>query len=122
MKETVECLKIGNKIKKWREIRNFSQEYMASKLDMSQANYSRIETDQIDIQLNVLQKITQILDVTIEDILRFDPKYFFNNTNFNSSTFTGNIQSPSNVEGDIKNLKAQIDLLTKAVLKLSDKL
>jgi transcriptional regulator with XRE-family HTH domain len=37
---------LGSKIKTIREMKNFTQEYIAEKLEMSQSNYSRIERNQ----------------------------------------------------------------------------
>ncbi|WP_309281651.1 helix-turn-helix transcriptional regulator, partial [Fluviicola sp.] len=35
---------VGQKIKKLRELKNFTQEYMANRLEMTQPSYSKIET------------------------------------------------------------------------------
>lgn len=40
---------IGNKIKNIRELKNFTQEYMAEKLDISQAAYSKLEKGDIKV-------------------------------------------------------------------------
>lgn len=40
-------LQVGQKIKKIRELRNYTQEYMAEQLGMSQTGYGNIERDEI---------------------------------------------------------------------------
>ncbi|HXA02953.1 MAG TPA: helix-turn-helix transcriptional regulator, partial [Cytophagaceae bacterium] len=42
-------MSVGSKIKKIRELRNYTQEYMADRLQMSQSGYSKIETDEVDV-------------------------------------------------------------------------
>ncbi|TAE49422.1 MAG: XRE family transcriptional regulator, partial [Cytophagales bacterium] len=55
-------MEIGKKIKKLRELRNITQEYMAEKLDTSQQNYSRWEKGEIEITVSRLEQIAKILD------------------------------------------------------------
>jgi transcriptional regulator with XRE-family HTH domain len=56
---------IGQRIKKFREERNITQEAMAKHLDVTQSNYGRLEKD--DRRLNVVKllKIVHILDINI---------------------------------------------------------
>lgn len=70
---------IGQKIKKMREFRNFTQEHLAKSLDMTQAGYSRIERDEVDVTIKKLVKIAKILDVTINDLFSFDDTKIFQN-------------------------------------------
>ncbi|EAY29441.1 helix-turn-helix domain-containing protein [Microscilla marina] len=73
-------MKIGEKVRKLRELRDFSQEYMAEQLGMSQQNYSAIENNQDeDISLKRLKRIAQILEIQMNDLLSFDEKNIFNN-------------------------------------------
>lgn len=71
-------MEIGNKIKKVREIKGFTREYMAAQLEMSVSNYGRLERDEIPITLDKLEQISQALDVKYWDILAFDEKQVFN--------------------------------------------
>jgi transcriptional regulator with XRE-family HTH domain len=69
---------IGEKIRKIREMKDFSQEYMAKKLDMSQNNYSRIEMGKVKVDIDRLQEISKLLEVDPIDIINFDDRYVFN--------------------------------------------
>lgn len=69
---------IGQKIKRIREIRNLTQDYMASKLNITQAAYSSIESGKTKIDDNKLKSIAQILDVDEDIIKNFDDKVIFN--------------------------------------------
>ena len=68
---------IGEKIRKIRNIRGYSQEYMGSRLHMSQNNYSRIELDQINLTLKTLHDIAAVLEVSTQDILNFQEAQLF---------------------------------------------
>lgn len=71
---------IGNKIRKIRELKGFSQEYVASKLALSQTAYSKIEsmaTKKIDNEK--LKEIAAALEVELDDIIHFNESMVFNN-------------------------------------------
>lgn len=72
-------MEIGTKIKKIRELRNYTQEYMAQMLEVSQSTYARYEKDDGDLTVSKLEKISEILEVKIEDLINFTDKYVFNN-------------------------------------------
>lgn len=69
---------IGQKIKKLRELKNLTQEYMAAQLEMSQSAYSKIETGESDVTFKKLELISRALDVKPEDILTFNERLVFN--------------------------------------------
>jgi len=64
----------GQKIRAIRELRNFSQEYMADKLSIKQNSYSKIENSQIKLSTEMLQKISEVLEVSPMDIMNFQPE------------------------------------------------
>lgn len=70
-------MKVGLKIRKIRELRNYSQDFMASELGIAQRSYSSIELDETSPSLVRLGKIAHLLQVSVADILRFDPKSLF---------------------------------------------
>ncbi len=71
----------GSKIKVIRELRNFSQEYMAEKLGIKQNSYSNIENNQTKLTTEMLQKIANVLEVSPLDIMNFQPAVInFTNT------------------------------------------
>lgn len=68
---------INNKIKtvavnirKIREYRNYTQEYLAMKLDISQNAYSKIELGYTKITLERLYEIAQILEVDLIQLIK----------------------------------------------------
>jgi transcriptional regulator with XRE-family HTH domain len=66
--------KIGSKIKKMRELRNFTQDFVAESIGISQASYSEIETDKTDVSLSRLSQIAEVLGVSTSDIISFDER------------------------------------------------
>lgn len=57
--------KIDSKIKKTREDKGITQVLMAYHLEMSEANYGRLEKDDARLNLPKLNKIAEVLEVNI---------------------------------------------------------
>lgn len=74
---------IGEKIRIQRQIKNYSQQYMAFMLDISQAAYSNIERGSTVLTLQRVFEIAEILEIS-PFILMPRPKY---GTGINLSTF-----------------------------------
>ncbi|GAA3757862.1 helix-turn-helix transcriptional regulator [Flavobacterium ginsengiterrae] len=70
---------IKDKIKNIRELKNYTQNYLADQLGISQAAYSKIEKGITDLSFNKLEEIAVILEVNLEDILHFETDLFLNN-------------------------------------------
>lgn len=62
----------GTVIKQYRELRNYSQEYVAKKMGISQNAYSKIENNITQVTVNHLKSISATLDVPVMDLLRDD--------------------------------------------------
>lgn len=63
----------GAKIKKLREIRGYSQSFMAVKLGISQTQYSYLENKQKCIAEDVIKIIAVLLGVSVAYLENFDP-------------------------------------------------
>jgi transcriptional regulator with XRE-family HTH domain len=61
---------IARNIKTEREKQNFTQEYMASELDISQPAYSKIEAAKTEVTFHQLIRISRILKVDILVLIR----------------------------------------------------
>lgn len=68
---------IGDKIKSIRELKNYTQEYMAYQLGMTQAGYSKIEKGKTRLNLEKLQKLSVILELPVEAIINFETQRYF---------------------------------------------
>jgi transcriptional regulator with XRE-family HTH domain len=106
-----------NKIKQIRELKNFTQEYVAQQLGLSTRAYSKIETGETQLTINRLNEISAILEVQPMEVLGFDDKKVFNFYNSNDINNVKNMNMPEKLiqqyEETIQALKEQI-----AVMKL----
>jgi transcriptional regulator with XRE-family HTH domain len=59
----------GHKLRLLREFRNYSQEYIAEKLGITQNAYSRIENNQTRLTAERLEKLAVILEITPMELL-----------------------------------------------------
>lgn len=64
-------------IKKIRELKNLTREYVADELEMSTSGYGKIERGEVDLTVSKLIKIAKVLNVSIEFIFKFDVEIFF---------------------------------------------
>jgi transcriptional regulator with XRE-family HTH domain len=62
-----------HKIRKLRESKDFSQEYMADQLGMSQGNYAKIESGKIKLGTVRLKKIAAILEKSTQYFMSEEP-------------------------------------------------
>jgi transcriptional regulator with XRE-family HTH domain len=62
----------GTVLRKYRELRNYSQDYVARKMGISQNAYSKIENNITQLTVNHVKQISQILEVSVMDLLRDD--------------------------------------------------
>jgi transcriptional regulator with XRE-family HTH domain len=81
---------LGTKIKKIRELKDYTQEYMASSLGITITGYGKIERNESEITVSKLQKIAKILDVDYRQILDFDEKQIFNIQNGDNAAIGNN--------------------------------
>ncbi|TAE45339.1 MAG: helix-turn-helix domain-containing protein [Cytophagales bacterium] len=113
-------MEIGQKIKKLRELRNFSQQYMAEKLEIAQQTYSKMETGDIDFPISRLKNISDILGIRIVDIFSFDEKSILNSYNNNAENITtGFIISDKEFLDRLTNLyESRIEMQQKEIDRL----
>jgi len=64
-----EELSVAQRVRKVRVEKNFSQDYLAKKLGLSQKAYSKIENSESKLNVDTLIKISEILDTPITNFL-----------------------------------------------------
>jgi transcriptional regulator with XRE-family HTH domain len=111
----METQAIGTNIKKIRELKNFTQEYMAEKLGITQPTYARVEKEDADLTITRLTQISTILEVSLDELIHFNPKGVFNNYGSYKGTQTGDY-----IEGDYS--KEYIELLKEKIQRLEAEL
>lgn len=108
---------ISKRIKKQREFLNYSQEYVAECLGITQPAYVKIEKGTTKLDFKRLLKLSEILEIDINELL--DKNLIINNfNNKDSSTAIGlveNLQQENKKSQDvlIESLKEQINDLKK---------
>ena len=84
---------IVSNIKRKREQKGYSQEYMASMLDMKQATYSRLESQESKLTLDRLQEIADILETDIATLLDSSKITIQNQTNNDGAYGNGYVEN-----------------------------
>lgn len=108
---------IGEKIRKIRDLKGFSQENMADMLGLSLPAYADIERGKKEVTLSRLEKIAEKLGVTLNDVLNFDDRLanFFDQCSANinagvSPTQTNNYHSQRELLHQIELLQLELKL------------
>ena len=104
----MDLTKVNDNIRKIRELKNISQEFVANELGITTRAYSKIETGETQLTINRLDKICKILNVTPQELLGFDSALIFNN-NFHNEQ--GTQQAFNNT--DIQQVKELYERLLK---------
>lgn len=125
--------KIGERIKKAREERNYSQQYLAQQLGISQKAYSKIENSQTNVTLNHLDRIAQVLETSINQLLGTEGSTVYNNYNtHNGEGIVIKKETPEKTielyermikaqSDDIAYLKTQNEMLLKTIETIAGK-
>jgi transcriptional regulator with XRE-family HTH domain len=71
--------RIGQKIRRIREYRDLSQDSVAMEMGMSPSGYSRIERDEVSITVDRLNRLAEILKVSLLDLVSPEESIVFNN-------------------------------------------
>ena len=117
-------LNLGNKIKKIRELKNLTQSHMASELGITQSTYSKIEIGEIDVSFSKLEKISEVLGMSLEEIFTFNENMIFNvmhNLNGNNGFVINKGASEVEIQlykDQIVTLKQEVDHLKKIIESL----
>ncbi len=118
----------GIKIRKRRNEMQYSQEYMASQLGISQPAYANLENGETKLSTKRLEKIAKILEVDLIDLL--DGNTTVNNINNNAENTYGIVENlyqdnKDYAEKIIKHLEKDKELLIlekKRLLKIIENL
>ncbi len=119
--------KIGQNIRKLRELKTLTQQYMADKLEMTQGNYARIENEEINISEERLKKIASLLGCNPEFIVQFDVSKIYNTfqdhnyaENNGMHQFKISPELKELYEGRINTLESLVSELKKELVLLKD--
>ncbi len=105
--DAMDTLRIGQKIKKLRELKNLTQEHMAEVIGLSQSAYSRIELGDTEVTYSKLERISQELGMRPEEVIAFNESMVFNV--MHNQTGNGLVIQNSDIERQL--FEQQITLL-----------
>ena len=111
-------LPAGQNIKTIRELKNLTQDYVASQLHMSIPNYSNIETGKTDVTLTRLQQIAKVLQIDYRQILNLNPSQLLNEDN-KANAYLSNSEFREELIKQLKVKDDQINRLLSIVEKKS---
>lgn len=121
--------KVISNIKTIRESKNFTAEYLATQLGISQPAYSKKENGETEFTLPELVKVSEALEVPLVKIIDLDLARIINNTQNNENTTNSNgfveNQTNNSAEGykvAIETQEKEIAYLRAQLEKLMDKL
>ena len=119
-------MSIGNKVRRYRESKGWSQEDLAFRLDVTQGTISNIESDKSIPNSILLNNIAKTLEVDLNELLNDTVQVNISNNQFSDMSSAGtvnqynpvfNMQSPEFLESIIKN-QENISKLIEAQNKL----
>lgn len=97
---------IGRKIRTLRQLKGYSLEYVAGKLEIAQNTYSKLEGDPSKIDVDTLEKIATVLEVSLNDLISEEPIVLnFNGVNHGAQ---GNFELIENFHSGQKELYEKI--------------
>lgn len=78
------------KVRLMREMRQWTQEEMAEKMNMSLSGYAKVERGETKLHLDKLQQIAQIFDIDVVELISANEKglFFFMSGNSDCTTST----------------------------------
>jgi transcriptional regulator with XRE-family HTH domain len=105
--------KIGERIRKFRQLADLSQEFVAEEIGMSGGNFGKIERGEIDVNTEYLEKLAKLFQIPTS--------YFFDDRPITAlSEKTPNYGYAS--QADLDNLTELVKKLAVEVQKLHEKI
>jgi transcriptional regulator with XRE-family HTH domain len=95
---------LGYRIRRVREFKNLSQQYVADKLSVSQSTYSDMENGKIAVSEEKLAMIANVLDVSVDVINEYNDQVVFNSCTQSGYINTNNINPIDKIEEIYKQL------------------
>ena len=121
--------KLASKMKLLREIHNFTQEYVAGELEISQNTYSLIEKGETKLTIDRLEKLAKLYNMDLVDLIRLNEQTYIHTIIHSQGVCSKNVTINQMVEEErklyidtINRLEKENEKLHKLLDKLSDRL
>lgn len=93
--------RLGLHIRKLRQLKNYTQSYVADRLKMSSSGYGKLERGDTDISMRRLEEVAIILGVSIEEIIFFDEEEIITGKNHKAEKSFSTDRNPDKFDGQI---------------------
>ena len=113
-------MKINDKIRFIRKERNWTQEFMAEKLDMTVNSYSNIERGVTDIKNSRLEEIAKIFDTGLLDLYNYGEKEVNCLAGDNNQNIQNLIFSQEATAYEIQKMRLMVEQQTKEISYLKE--
>jgi len=110
--------RLGIHIRKLRQLKNYTQSYMAERLKMSSSGYGKLERGDTDISMKRLEAVASILGVSIDEIIFFDEENYINNKTKNAKV--GSSLRYENRQADTSHLNSAKDGHERLIAQLKE--
>lgn len=109
-------MKLGNKIRKIREIKELKQEYVAKKLFISVNSYGKIERDEVEINFTRAEQIAAVFNIKLTTLINFSDETLWEllDKNENTEDYTALVK---NLQDRIQSLIAERSRLLTIIEK-----
>jgi transcriptional regulator with XRE-family HTH domain len=116
-------MKINEKIRFMRQLKDLSQEEMAEKLGLSLNGYANIERGETDVQMSRLEQIASIFNVDLMDLFSFGERTaacLIGNNNNQFSHVGQNIGDTKEAQFEIQKLQLIVEQQQKEIAYLKE--
>ena len=121
--------KLSHKLKVLREVNDFTQEYVASILDISQNTYSLIEKGETKLTIDRLEKLARLYNMDLVDLLQLNEQTYIGTITHSQGVCAQQVtingltdQERKLYQDTIDRLEKSNDRLQQLVEKLTEKL
>lgn len=113
-------MKTNDKIRMLREERNWTQEDMANKLQMSINGYAKLERGESRLYIPKLEQIAEVFDIDILELMSFGERHFIYYSQESHNSNLNIIGSSQELNLEIAQLKQQVELQKEIIQSKND--
>ncbi len=110
---------VQEKIRMLRELNHWTQEDMAERMNLSQNGYAKIELGKSKLDLNKLQKLADIFQIDVTELINTEGGFSYQSHNHNYNTHCYNTSESQEIEKLQLIISHQKELLNQKDSELS---
>lgn len=116
-----EIIKICDNIRKYRELKGYTRQYIAAEISMSASGYGKMERGEVDLTISRLLAIAEVFEIDLSQLLELDVKQIFNVSNNNYVQALGAQTDTINFSTTDQYIEKYIKVLEEKVKSLEQK-